>query len=240
MIDWKRTQANLKVTADGIPGEVTWTALLRVIASPKAKPAALTTMARVLRTFGEPIADLSSPARVAGYVSNTGNETGGFADFDENLNYSAERMAEVWPSRYRGADGKPNAKARALANSPVAFANDVYGARMGNELDGTNDNDGYDFRGLGPLATTGYNNFLAAERLTGIPFSTQPGLMADPGIGTLGALAWWAQSGINAWLDKGNPTAARSVANAGHPNVAKPEGIETVLRYNAALLKVLA
>jgi putative chitinase len=239
VINWKAAQAKLGLPADGIPGDGTFSAILRVIA-PRAPDSVVLPMARALKTFAVPLADLSTPRRLAGYLSNTGNETGAFTTFQENLHYSADRMAAVWPGRYRGPDGKPTAKAFALAADPVAFANDVYGARMGNERDGVNDNDGYDYRGLGPLQSTGYDNFLAAEKLTGIPFTTQPALMAHPGVGTIGALAWWKRADVNRWYDAGNSTAARSVANTGSPGNPHPEGIERVLQYEAAFLRVLS
>jgi len=239
-IDWRKTQGNLKVGIDGNPGDETFSALLRVVAAPQAKAADILAMARALKTFAVPVADLTTPRRLAGYISNTANETGGFTTFSEDLRYSAKRMAEVWPGRYRGADGKPNAKAIRLAGDPIAFANDVYGARMGNERDGIDDNDGYDYRGLGPYGLTGFDNFNACERHTGIPFTTQPGLMADPGIGTIGALSWYSRSGCNALFDAGNSKGARSMGNAGNPNQKNPEGWPRVAAYEAQLLKVIA
>lgn len=243
MIDWPKVQRRLKVGADGIPGDGTYSALLNTIASRSASQVDILAMARALKTFAVPLADLSTPRRLANYIAQTGNETGGFTTFVEGLNYSAQRMAEVWPHRYaidpKAARKAPNAKALKIAGNPRLFANDVYGARMGNEIDGTADDDGFDFRGAGPLQNTGYANFLAAEKLTGIPFSTQPVLMQHPGIGTIGCLAWWARSGINAYLDKGQSVAARSIANAGNPNVTHPEGIEQVTIYEARLLAVL-
>lgn len=76
------------------------------------------------------------------------------------MNYSAKRMAEVWPGRY-AVDPKakvkvPNAKAVALAKAGArAIANDVYGGRMGNRP-GTND--GWNYRGQAYKMITGLNN----------------------------------------------------------------------------------
>ncbi len=238
-VDWRATQAALKVAADGLPGDQTWLAILRVVASPKALPADLLAMARALKAFGASLGGLTTAARIAAFVSNCANESGGFSVWVENLNYSAARMAAVWPGRYADANGKPNAKALKLAGDPVAFANDVYGARMGNERDGIADNDGFDYRGLGPLQTTGFDNFAACERDTGVPFTAQPALMKHPGTGTIGALSWWRRSGCNAQVDAGSPKRARSIANAGNPNVSEPEGWSRVSAYHNKLMEKL-
>ncbi|HYQ39544.1 MAG TPA: hypothetical protein VER09_11465, partial [Pseudomonas sp.] len=43
-----------------------------------------------------------------------------------------DENAAVWPSRFRAADGGPNARAQALAGRPQAIANAVYANRNGN------------------------------------------------------------------------------------------------------------
>ena len=55
-----------------------------------------------------------------------------FTKLVENMNYSAKRLSEVWPKRFKGEDGKPNALALKIANNPEAIANVVYANRMGN------------------------------------------------------------------------------------------------------------
>lgn len=241
-IDWTATQKALGVTPDGIAGPGTWTAILRVVAAPGAKPDTVDRMARALAMFAAPIGELTRVRRIGNYVAQTANETGGFIAFSENLAYSAQRMAEVWPNRYaesRTPPYRPNAKALVLAGDVAAFANDVYGDRMGNQREEAGRNAGYAFRGAGPIHVTGYDNFLAAQKRTGLPFVKLPELMQDPAAGTIASLAFWKAAGVNAYLDNGDGRAARSITNAGHPNVAAPEGLPRVTQYESKLLALL-
>ena len=65
----------------------------------------------------------------------------------ENMNYSAKRIREVWPSRPESVK---------FAGNPVALANSVYGGRLGNKV-GTND--GWNYRGGGIDQITGRDNY---------------------------------------------------------------------------------
>lgn len=84
------------------------------------------------------------------FLANVIHECQEFRKYEENLNYSAKRLLEVWPFRF------PNlASAEQYANNPQKLANKVYGGRLGNVQPG----DGWDFRGSGPIMITGRDNF---------------------------------------------------------------------------------
>ncbi len=68
----------------------------------------------------------------------------------ENLNYSAERLTKVWPSRFPTV-----ASAEPFARNPRKLANKVYGGRMGN----TAPDDGWRYRGRGLPQITGKENY---------------------------------------------------------------------------------
>ncbi len=79
------------------------------------------------------------------------HETGGtMQPVIENLNYSAERLTEVWPSRFPTI-----ASAKPFARNPRKLANKVYGGRMGN----TGPDDGWLYRGRGLPQITGKENY---------------------------------------------------------------------------------
>lgn len=93
-----------------------------------------------------------SDIRWLAYILATAHhETGGrFSAVTENLNYSAKRLTQVWPSRFPTI-----AAATPFANNPQALANKVYGGRMGN----TGPNDGFRYLGRGLVQITGKDNY---------------------------------------------------------------------------------
>src|SRR5690606_29693494 len=112
----------------------------------------------------------------AHFVGNTYHETGGFTVFEENLNYSAQGLANTWPNRYKGENGKPNALAIKLARDPRAIANNAYANRMGNGDEKSGD--GYMYRGRGVLQTTGRNNYRLLGEYLGVDLLSNPDLVA--------------------------------------------------------------
>ncbi len=93
---------------------------------------------------------------------------------EENLKYSAKRIMEVWPSRF-----KTLAAAQAVANSPQKLANKVYGGRLGN----TGSNDGWLYRGRGYSQITGKENYAKFAKLLGLDLVNNPDLVLDPTVG---------------------------------------------------------
>src|SRR5690554_2663020 len=83
---------------------------------------------------------------VAMLMAQVGHESADLTRLEENLNYSAKRLMQVWPSRF------PNSRiADRYARDPEMLANEVYGGRMGNDKNG----DGWRYRGRGPIQLTG-------------------------------------------------------------------------------------
>ena len=99
-----------------------------------------------------------TPLRVAHFMAQVLHETGGLTIQFENLNYSAERLPKVWPSRF-----KPKGPLNPIdyAHNPEKLANEVYGGRMGN----TGPNDGFTYRGRGLLQLTGKESYQGAPSL---------------------------------------------------------------------------
>ena len=72
-------------------------------------------------------AGITTPTRLAHFLAQVMHETGGLTVLRENMNYTASRVRQVWPSR-------PNAVQ--FAGDPEGLANSVYGGRMGNTSPG--------------------------------------------------------------------------------------------------------
>lgn len=96
---------------------------------------------------------ITEPLPFKMFVANVVQESGEFAHKQENMNYRAETIVKVWPSRFPTIeDAKP------YARNPQLLANKVYGGRLGN----TDPNDGWTYRGGGFIGITGkdlYNQY---------------------------------------------------------------------------------
>lgn len=242
MIDWKATQTRLGVTPDGIPGIGTYSALLRVV-GPKANADTITTIANACAVHFPTYGLDQTVARLADILGQTSNETGGFTDFDENLNYSASRMLEVWGRHFTPAT------AAASVGKPYEIAEIAYGiksktgrGRMGNVRAG----DGYNFRGRGMLQLTGRANYTATDRRLGIGLDTNPELAAVPALSLLIACDFYRVNGVLKAIDEGDTDGARRITNAGNRyakddsgKLFKPHGLATVDTLRAKLLGVL-
>lgn len=88
------------------------------------------------------------------FLANVLHESGEFRHKEENLKYSAKRLMQVWPVRF-----KTLAEAEKVASSPMKTANLVYGGRR--DLGNIQDGDGWLFRGSGFIQMTGRLNFVA-------------------------------------------------------------------------------
>lgn len=92
-------------------------------------------------------------AELAYVFATTYHEVGrALAPVRENMSYSAKRITEVWPSRFRTI-----ASAQPYARQPKKLANFVYGNRLGNR--GRNTDDGWNYRGGGFPQQTGRANY---------------------------------------------------------------------------------
>lgn len=87
----------------------------------------------------------------------------------ENLNYSAKRLMQVWPSRF-----PTMSHAARYANNPELLGNKVYGGRLGNGLF-----EGYKYRGRGFVQITGYVNYTKFSELLGVDLVDNPDLARD-------------------------------------------------------------
>lgn len=90
----------------------------------------------------------------------------------EDLSYSARRMTEVWPSRFKTAEA-----AKPFASNPEALGNKVYGGRLGNAT-----NEGYRYRGRGLSQITGKDNYAKFGKLMSLDLVSNPDLALQPKI----------------------------------------------------------
>jgi putative chitinase len=115
---------------------------------------------------------ITSPLLVAHVMAQISHECGAGHDVVENLNYTAGRMMQVWPSRF-----PTMAMAAPYAGNPRALANKVYNGRMGNA---PGSDDGWKFRGRGAAQTTGREGYARLAKATGLDLVNHPDLVNDP------------------------------------------------------------
>jgi putative chitinase len=98
--------------------------------------------------------------QVAHLLGQASHESANFTRLVENTNYSAQGMANTWPTRFavnpRDKIKQPNALALNLHRNSEAIANNVYANRMGNGS--VESGDGSLHRGYGVLQLTGKDN----------------------------------------------------------------------------------
>ena len=115
---------------------------------------------------------LTANLLIAHFMAQVSLECGAGTEVEESLNYSAQRMCEVWPSRF------PNIGAAILyAHNSKALANKVYNGRMSNA---PNSNDGFWYRGRGATQPTGRDGYKALGDKLGLALLDSPGLVNAP------------------------------------------------------------
>jgi len=113
-----------------------------------------------------------SPERAAHFFGQTAHETGNYATFSENLNYSADGLKKIFGKYF------PNNLAESYARQPEKIGSRVYANRMGNGDEASMD--GFLFRGRGALQTTGKSNYKALSGYLKKPeIMTNPDLVAN-------------------------------------------------------------
>ncbi len=115
---------------------------------------------------------ITTPLLAAHVMAQISHECGAGRDVVENMNYSAGRMMQVWPSRF-----PTMASAQPYAGNPRALANKVYNGRMGNAV---GSDDGWNFRGRGGSQTTGREGYERVKKATGIDVVSHPDYLIDP------------------------------------------------------------
>jgi putative chitinase len=168
--------------------------------------------------------NINTPMQVAGWIAQCAHESAGFKTLTENLNYSADTMAVVWPTRFAvlGPDKKPvkikgknqpNKFALALHRKPEMIANAVYSNRMGNG--NIESGEGWKFRGRGLKQLTGKFNHIQASKGLGVDLVTNPDLLLEPQWAALSAAWFWSENNCGPIADSGDFVALTKRINGG-------------------------
>lgn len=243
-------QAARGLAADGVVGPATWAAMSAAPDAAVARQSDLSLAlptAEVLRSLGwtDPAAwsvhliracqahGITTRLRLAAFLANIGNETGDGRVLVENLNYTAESLVRLFPSRITTFQaqqvgripGKQPAK-------PEAIANIIYGGpwgakNLGNQLPG----DGWRFRGRGAIQVTGRANYQRAADALGRPLDDAFCAWLETPEGASESAAWfWEWAKCHSPADAGDIERVRRIVNGG--SIGLPE---VRARYTKAL-----
>jgi putative chitinase len=172
--------------------------------------------------------EINTPNRIAGFLSQVDHESAHFTRIEENLNYSAQRLVEVYP-KYFDRFNAPE-----YDRKPEAIANLVYSNRMGNGSPWTGD--GYKYRGRGLIQLTGLSNYNAFALACGkstdetvIYLSTKEGAAHS-------ACWFWSNNNINHFADIGDVYGMTKKINGGSNGLKERTALYE--KYKAELCSV--
>jgi putative chitinase len=118
------------------------------------------------------------------FLANVIQESGEFAHKEENMNYRAQTLMKVWPSRF-----KTLATANLYAGNPQKLANLVYANRMGNG--DVTSGDGWLFKGGGFIGLTGRTLYTAYAKYIGMDIKAASDLIRSDDRYALDSACWF-------------------------------------------------
>ena len=151
---------------------------------------------------------IDTPYRIAGFISNTAHESGGFKYVKENLNYSAASLMRVWPTRFPAHE-----IAQRYAMQPEKIANRAYADRMGNGDEASGD--GYRFLGRGLIQLTGKNQYVAYSLACDNEALQHPEIVEQPKYAAESAGWFWNVNKLNTLADAQDVVGMRKRVNGG-------------------------
>ena len=141
------------------------------------------------------------PLDQAMFLAQVGHESTGFTQLVESFNYSIPGLRLTFGHRLTETEIQSWGRQANERSVPVErqklIANKVYGGRMGN----TRPNDGWDYRGRGPIQTTGTYNYKGTGDALGIDLYSNPDLLTTPAVGIRAAAYYYVKEGCLKFTD---------------------------------------
>ena len=144
-------------------------------------------------------AGILTPLRIAHFFAQALHETGGFTILRESMNYSADRLVEIFGVNQSSAAVTED-EAAALAHNEEAIAERVYGLgnpHMAQMLGNSQPGDGYRYRGNGILQMTGRGAHKQIGIACVVDFETDPTLATAPEHALKPGLREWSDKNLN-------------------------------------------
>lgn len=142
--------------------------------------------------------EINTNLRLAHFLAQVHYESAGFTATEENLNYSSKRLLQVFPKYFKTVDSTIK-----YAKNPKLLASYVYGNRMGNGNESTND--GWTYRGRGFIQLTGKNNYIAFDKSVDTDIMNNPDLVSTD-YALISSAWYWDSRKLNNYADVGAGT----------------------------------
>lgn len=149
-----------------------------------------------------------TPRQQAAFIGQCSHECANFRILEENLNYAADRLMKIWPSRFKTLEAS-----QPYHRNPKAIANKVYSGRMGNRDEASGD--GWRFRGRGCIQLTGSDAYYHAGKALEVDLWADPDLVATPQYAALTAGWFWSTRKCNPVAEVADWTALTKKINGG-------------------------
>lgn len=139
--------------------------------------------------------------RLAVALAHCAHETGGFTirNLTENIYYTADRMAAVWPKRFASA-AAVRSKYGMASGWQLRAIDDIYGGRMGNR---PHSSDGSSFIGRGGPQITGRDGYREVGKRCGLDLENDPTLACKPENQAKILAGFWMWKGLSRLADSG-------------------------------------
>jgi len=167
---------------------------------------------------------INTPNRIAHFLAQLHEETGGFVKLSENLNYSPARLMETFgANQITPAQANQYGRTANRKANQEAIANIVYGGEWGKKnLGNTQVGDGWRFRGRGLIQLTGRANYQAYKNYSGIDVVSNPDIASRPDIAIdIAGWFWSIRYNLNPIADNNNISSITKKINGALTNFSK-------------------
>jgi len=174
---------------------------------------------------------INTPLRLAHFMAQIEHESG-LKPIEENLNYSAKRMLEIFKydfdiNRDKWLSPNEKEKVKELLGHPNRIANFVYANQNGNGNESSGD--GWKYRGRGFIQITCKNNYSALSKDTGIDYINNPDLLLTEADSMISALWFWNKNKLNLLADRDDMKRITRIINGGYNGL--PDRIKLLNKY---------
>lgn len=151
---------------------------------------------------------LTTDIAIAQFIAEATEECGSGAEMQENMNYTAARLLQVFPTHFT------HAEALTCQHNPRMIADRAYGGRMGNAPPPSDD--GWNYRGKGLSQVTGKSSYAALAKKTGLDVLGHPEFLLAPDTTLECGVADFVICGCLPYALRDNLIGVASMLNVGH------------------------